>query len=186
MGMVSMIASWFNFRIHFFFFQAEDGIRDIGVTGVQTCALPISGSHLPQADPYRTSPARRPPRGGPQGPHRSRAAGARVSPVLGVPGVDFSVEDVRGHFPTVLEIRPLVGPIDATVKVPGSKSVTNRALLVAALAEGTSTITNPLFSDDSYYLMHALVRLGFDLHADATAGEVNLHGQRGIDRKRVV
>src|SRR5215203_595134 len=31
---------WFFF---FFFFQAEDGIRDIGVTGVQTCALPISG-----------------------------------------------------------------------------------------------------------------------------------------------
>src|SRR3712207_8572844 len=29
----------------FFFFQAEDGIRDIGVTGVQTCALPISGEH---------------------------------------------------------------------------------------------------------------------------------------------
>src|SRR3712207_8525918 len=28
---------------HMFFFQAEDGIRDIGVTGVQTCALPISG-----------------------------------------------------------------------------------------------------------------------------------------------
>src|SRR5947209_17318024 len=28
--------------VHFFFFQAEDGIRDIGVTGVQTCALPIS------------------------------------------------------------------------------------------------------------------------------------------------
>ena len=28
---------------YFFFFQAEDGIRDIGVTGVQTCALPISG-----------------------------------------------------------------------------------------------------------------------------------------------
>src|SRR3712207_7138618 len=28
-----------------FFFQAEDGIRDIGVTGVQTCALPISGAH---------------------------------------------------------------------------------------------------------------------------------------------
>src|SRR5258707_7444208 len=40
--MVSLIAL-------FFFFQAEDGIRDIGVTGVQTCALPISrglGSHL--------------------------------------------------------------------------------------------------------------------------------------------
>src|SRR3712207_7184373 len=30
----------------FFFFQAEDGIRDIGVTGVQTCALPILGQHM--------------------------------------------------------------------------------------------------------------------------------------------
>src|SRR3712207_6908086 len=35
----------------FFFFQAEDGIRDIGVTGVQTCALPISVSQEYQADP---------------------------------------------------------------------------------------------------------------------------------------
>src|SRR3712207_8590079 len=35
-----------------FFFQAEDGIRDIGVTGVQTCALPIS-SDLPAPSPWR-------------------------------------------------------------------------------------------------------------------------------------
>ena len=36
---------FYNFSwkwLYFFFFQAEDGIRDIGVTGVQTCALPIS------------------------------------------------------------------------------------------------------------------------------------------------
>src|SRR5256885_7047066 len=33
--------SWLNFFDHFFFFQAEDGIRDYKVTGVQTCALPI-------------------------------------------------------------------------------------------------------------------------------------------------
>ena len=33
---------FFLFCCFFFFFQAEDGIRDIGVTGVQTCALPIS------------------------------------------------------------------------------------------------------------------------------------------------
>src|SRR3712207_7576822 len=39
-----------------FFFQAEDGIRDIGVTGVQTCALPIStSSHHPQLSPPRGS-----------------------------------------------------------------------------------------------------------------------------------
>src|SRR3712207_8379272 len=35
-----------NQFVYFFFFQAEDGIRDIGVTGVQTCALPILGSWL--------------------------------------------------------------------------------------------------------------------------------------------
>src|SRR2546430_2960792 len=32
--------------LHFFFFQAEDGIRDLTVTGVQTCALPIYGGHI--------------------------------------------------------------------------------------------------------------------------------------------
>src|SRR5258707_13117734 len=40
-------------ELHFFFFQAEDGIRDIGVTGVQTCALPIlllSGGHQPDGE----------------------------------------------------------------------------------------------------------------------------------------
>ena len=39
MVFVEMKEEWFG--VFFFFFQAEDGIRDIGVTGVQTCALPI-------------------------------------------------------------------------------------------------------------------------------------------------
>src|SRR5438445_8293530 len=39
--MVFFVYSFFLFYFFFFFFQAEDGIRDIGVTGVQTCALPI-------------------------------------------------------------------------------------------------------------------------------------------------
>src|SRR5690606_40933123 len=43
-----------------FFFQAEDGIRDFHVTGVQTCALPISGVHL--EPPATSAPAQRPPR----------------------------------------------------------------------------------------------------------------------------
>ena len=37
---------WFVFCFCFFFFQAEDGIRDTSVTGVQTCALPISKNHF--------------------------------------------------------------------------------------------------------------------------------------------
>lgn len=102
-----------------------------------------------------------------------------MRPVLGVPGVDFTVEDVRGDFPDELEIQPLGGPVDATIRVPGSKSVTNRALIVAALADGTSTIHNPLFSDDSYWLMDALVNLGFTVHADYGGSEVSIGGRAG-------
>ena len=102
-----------------------------------------------------------------------------MSRVAGVPGRDFSVEDVRGDFPDELEIIPLERPPDATVRVPGSKSVTNRALLVAALADGPSRIINPLFSDDSFWLMDALVRLGIDLSADRDGGEVGVKGRGG-------
>ena len=100
--------------------------------------------------------------------------------VAGVPGVDFSVRDVRGDLPEELRIIPLDRPPDATVRVPGSKSVTNRALLVAALADGPSTIRNPLFSDDTFWLMDALVRLGIDLTADRDGGEVRVKGQGGV------
>jgi 3-phosphoshikimate 1-carboxyvinyltransferase len=94
--------------------------------------------------------------------------------------VDFAVEDVRGTFPEEIEMQPLDSPVDATVRVPGSKSVTNRALLIAALADGPSTIHNPLFSDDSFWLMDALVRLGFDVYADRDATEVRITGQGSI------
>jgi 3-phosphoshikimate 1-carboxyvinyltransferase len=102
-----------------------------------------------------------------------------MNPVVGVPGVDFSLHDVRGTFPEELEITPLHRPPDVSIRVPGSKSVTNRALLVAALADGPSRITNPLFSDDSYWLMDALVKLGFGLSADREGGEVRLEGRGG-------
>src|ERR1041385_7514254 len=41
-----MLSCWFSAVFFFFFFQAEDGIRDVAVTGVQTCALPICGSSI--------------------------------------------------------------------------------------------------------------------------------------------
>src|SRR5258706_12089607 len=50
------IAESSYFFLFFFFFQAEDGIRDWSVTGVQTCALPISGG----AEPGRSGPVFRP------------------------------------------------------------------------------------------------------------------------------
>src|SRR2546430_2448811 len=46
---VSLAAVGDRERVIFFFFQAEDGIRDLTVTGVQTCALPISDGFLPPA-----------------------------------------------------------------------------------------------------------------------------------------
>lgn len=103
-----------------------------------------------------------------------------MSEVRGIPGIDFTVEDVRGNFPKVMEIQPLDAPPDVTMRVPGSKSVTNRALLVAALADGTSHLLNPLFSDDSFWLMQALVKLGFDIYADEPAEKIRIKGQRGI------
>jgi 3-phosphoshikimate 1-carboxyvinyltransferase len=103
-----------------------------------------------------------------------------LKPVSGIPGADFSIQDVRGTFPKELEITPLRRPPDATVRVPGSKSVTNRALLLAALADGTSRIKNPLISDDSYWLLASLVRLGLETRIDGTTGEALITGQRNI------
>jgi 3-phosphoshikimate 1-carboxyvinyltransferase len=102
-----------------------------------------------------------------------------VRHLVGVPGVDFTVEDVRPTLPAELEVTPLRQPPDATIRVPGSKSVTNRALIITALAEGRSRILNPLFSDDSFWLMNALVRLGIGVRADKEKGEVYVSGQGG-------
>ncbi|MGH3107985.1 MAG: 3-phosphoshikimate 1-carboxyvinyltransferase [Rubrobacter sp.] len=93
--------------------------------------------------------------------------------------MDFTVGDIRPTFPEELEVTPLERPPDAKIRVPGSKSLTNRALIIAALAEGHSRILNPLFSDDSYWLMNALVRLGIDVSADGERGEVCVSGQSG-------
>ncbi|MDI6777544.1 MAG: 3-phosphoshikimate 1-carboxyvinyltransferase, partial [Syntrophales bacterium] len=59
----------------------------------------------------------------------------------------------------MLEIKPS-GSLQATVKVPGSKSYTQRALVIAALAEGKSFLQNALISEDTRYLMGALRSLG--------------------------
>lgn len=59
-----------------------------------------------------------------------------------------------------VEIIPPDGPINATVRPPGSKSITNRALPIAAVAKGTSTLTGVLKSDDTIYMIKALKQLG--------------------------
>lgn len=78
-----------------------------------------------------------------------------------------------------MNIHPLSHPLDATVRVPGSKSLTNRALLISALANGTTRITNALFSDDSRYFANALKTLGFDVQLDEANHEMTVTGLGG-------
>ena len=61
------------------------------------------------------------------------------------------------------------GKIVATVKCPASKSYTNRALLIAALAKGISTLRNPLFSDDTKYMRLALEQFGISVKQETCA-----------------
>ena len=75
-----------------------------------------------------------------------------------------------------LEIQPIQHHLNATVRVPGSKSLTNRALLIAALANGTTTLTDALFSDDSHYFVSALQMLGFDVHLNSDNAEMTIKG----------
>jgi 3-phosphoshikimate 1-carboxyvinyltransferase len=79
-----------------------------------------------------------------------------------------------------LEIKPISHPLNATVRVPGSKSLTNRALMIAALASGTTRLTNALFSDDSRYFAKALQTLGFDVQMDEVNHEMIVKGLGGI------
>ena len=81
--------------------------------------------------------------------------------------------------PSSLRITPINHPLNATVRVPGSKSLTNRALLIAALANGTTHLTNALFSDDSKYFANALQTLGFDVHLDQANHEMMVTGLGG-------
>lgn len=78
-----------------------------------------------------------------------------------------------------LEINPIHHPLNATVRVPGSKSLTNRALLIAALMDGTTTLTNALFSDDSRYFAEALQSLGFDVKLSPDRAEMTITGLGG-------
>lgn len=62
--------------------------------------------------------------------------------------------------PDPLPIEPLAGPLDATVTVPGSKSITNRALVCAGLADGTSELSGALQADDTEAMVDGLLALG--------------------------
>jgi 3-phosphoshikimate 1-carboxyvinyltransferase len=75
-------------------------------------------------------------------------------------------------------IYPLEQPIEARVTVPGSKSITNRALIIAALANGITTLKGASDANDSVILIRLLKKLGVDVQANEDTLTVNGNGGR--------
>jgi 3-phosphoshikimate 1-carboxyvinyltransferase len=73
---------------------------------------------------------------------------------------------------------PLVSQVQGVVQLPGSKSISNRILLLAALAEGTTIINGLLASDDTKQMLDALQRLGVTI-ARTDTGSFCVEGSRG-------
>ncbi|MGI5237026.1 3-phosphoshikimate 1-carboxyvinyltransferase [Dactylosporangium sp. CA-139066] len=78
--------------------------------------------------------------------------------------------------PDVLAVTPPTTPPDASLRPPGSKSITNRALICAALAPGRSTLTGMLFADDTRAMLGAVEALGAGVTVDEDALTVLVDG----------
>ena len=71
-----------------------------------------------------------------------------------------------------------VQSVSGQVTLPGSKSITNRILLLSAIADGATTIIGPLVSDDTLHMIDALKKLQVDL-TQKDNGDILIHGTRG-------
>ena len=78
-----------------------------------------------------------------------------------------------------LPITPLDAPPDAVVRLPGSKSITNRALVCAALASGETTLAGALFADDTEAMTEAVRSLGADVSCHPEEALVRVRGTDG-------
>ena len=81
------------------------------------------------------------------------------------------------HWPDVLTVRP-IARAQGVVRLPGSKSISNRALLLAALAEGTTVLTRLLDADDTRVMIEALRALGIAIERDGDTARVGGCGGR--------
>ena len=82
------------------------------------------------------------------------------------------------------KVKAVHHPLNCTVEVPGSKSITNRALLMAALSDGECTLHSVLFSDDSRHFLTSLIALGYVIEVNEVDKYVLIHGKgRQIPKK---
>lgn len=78
-----------------------------------------------------------------------------------------------------LYVNPVTSPIVGEIRPPGSKSITNRAFIVAALAAGTTRLTGVLDSDDTRVMVNALNKLGIVVEHDRSSGVATVTGVSG-------
>lgn len=76
-------------------------------------------------------------------------------------------------------LQPIRRPFNATVTPPGSKSLTNRALVLAALARGESVVRNVLIAEDTEVMLESLRRLGFELGTEEDGRTIHVRGGGG-------
>lgn len=81
--------------------------------------------------------------------------------------------------PDPYPVQPLVGTLSGKVSVPGSKSITNRALVLAALSPGKVHLEGALFSRDSRLMIEALETLGYSIHASEAEERIEIQGSSG-------
>ena len=74
------------------------------------------------------------------------------------------------------KVKKLNHPINLEIAVPGSKSITNRALLMAALADGKSVLNGVLFSNDSRHFLTSLISLGYIIEVNEVDRYVAING----------
>jgi 3-phosphoshikimate 1-carboxyvinyltransferase len=86
---------------------------------------------------------------------------------------------VSSALPDILAVPPFTSPVRGGVSLPGSKSLTNRALLMAALCEGQVTLSGALHSDDTRIMAQALRTLGFAVDEDPASARIQVEGRGG-------
>ncbi len=84
-----------------------------------------------------------------------------------------------GMMENIYQVKKCESTNPIRVKVPGSKSITNRALMLAALSSGSCKLSGVLFSDDSRAFLDCLEKLGFTLSVDEENKTVTVKGEKG-------
>ncbi len=80
---------------------------------------------------------------------------------------------------TSIEMQPVTSPVRGVIRPPGSKSITNRAMVMAALANGPLHMTGVLDSQDTRVMIESLRRLGFTVDQDIDHCSCTVHGLGG-------